>query len=256
MTTLQEAARQRRLKKLAKKQRRVSTACREDRRLVERLARLRARCTGLRAAAARAEAVLGRAAAHPMGRAARDAQNALDLVGRAAGDAAHARLAARDGPLRHAEFAARDPRLGQGAFARLGGPLPRAAVGQVRVLRRRGDAAGHAEAQGPAPVRALLAAGHARGRGAARRRVAGALRPGADAEACASPATAFARARTPLAPLRLDSRVGSAASETWASLRGMTPLRATRRGPRRPSSGRANCSCCRVLASFAVDHSP
>ena len=40
---------------------------------------------------------------------------------------------------------------------------------------------------------------------------------------------AFARARTPLAPLRLDSRVGSAASETWASLRGMTPLRATQR---------------------------
>ena len=40
---------------------------------------------------------------------------------------------------------------------------------------------------------------------------------------------AFARARTPLAPLRLDSRVGSAASETWASLRGMTPLRASAR---------------------------
>ena len=177
---------------------------------------------GLRAAAARAEAVLARAAPHPMGRAARDAQNALDLVGRAAGDAAHARLAARDGPLRHADFAARDARFGQGAVARLGGPLPRTAVGQVRVLRQnRGR--GHAEAKGPAPVRALLAAGHARGGRAARRRVAGALRRGAHRSAALRRRRA-ARARTPLAPRAWTRAWGRPPPETRA--RG-EPLRAS-----------------------------
>ena len=70
-------------------------------------------------------------------------------VGR--GDAAHARLAARDGPLRHADFAARDA-CSDKAPLRLR-VLPRTAV--VKSASFAKTAAEDTPAQGPAPVRAL-----------------------------------------------------------------------------------------------------
>ena len=229
VTTLQEAARKRRLKKLAKRQRRVSTACREDRRLVERLARLRGTMHRAFARQQRARKPYW-LEPPPIQWAVPPATPKTPSISWAAPLAMPRTPASRPGTGRSATPTSRPGTRGsdtaplQGWEGLFHEPRSAKSVSFAKTAaedtpKRKGR---------PRSVRFSLPD-----------TPEAVVRPGGASpalfDAAPTPKSvrfagdAFARARTPLAPLRLDSRVGSAASETWASLRGMTPLRATQR---------------------------
>jgi hypothetical protein len=230
VTTLQEAARQRRLKKLAKKQRRVSTACREDRRLVERLARLRGTMHRAFARQQRARKPYW-VEPPPIQWAVPPATPKTPSISWAAPLAMPRTPASRPGTGRSATPGSRPGTRGsdkaplqgwEGLFhePRSARSVSFAAAATPRATPKRKGRPRSVRFSLPDTPEAVV-------------------RPGGASPALFDPAPTpksvrfagdvFTRARTPLAPLRLDSRVGSAASETWASLRGMTPLRAPAR---------------------------
>ena len=230
VTTLQEAARQRRLKKLAKKQRRVSTACREDRRLVERLARLRGTMHRAFARQQRARKPYW-VEPPPIQWAVPPATPKTPSISWAAPLAMPRTPASRPGTGRSATPNSRPGTRGsdkaplqgwEGLFhePRSAKAVSFAAAAPPRATPKRKGRPRSVRFSLPDTPEAVARPG-----GASPALFAAAPTP----KSVRFAGDAFARARTPLAPLRLDSRVGSAASETWASLRGMTPLRATQR---------------------------
>ena len=284
VTTLQEAVRKRRLKKLAKRQRRVSTACREDRRLVERLARLRGTMHRAFARQQRARKPYW-VEPPPIQWAVPPATPKTPSISWAAPLAMPRTPASRPGtgrsatpnsrpgtrgsdkaPLQGWEGLFHEPRSARSvSFAAAetprATPNSRPGTGRSATPGSRPGTRGSDKAplQGweglfhePRSAKSVSFAAAATPRDTPKRKSRprsvrfslpdtpeAVVRPGGASpalfDAAPTPKSvrfagdAFARARTPLAPLRLDSRVGSAASETWASLRGMTPLRATQR---------------------------
>jgi hypothetical protein len=212
VTTLQEAARQRRLKKLAKKQRRVSTACREDRRLVERLARLRGTMHRAFARQQRARKPYW-VEPPPIQWAVPPATPKTPSISWAA-------------PLAMPRTPTTNNLQGwEGLFheqpqQRSAKSVSFAAAATPQDTPKRKSRPRSVRFSLPDTPEAVARPG-----GASPALFDAAPTP----KSVRFAGDAFARARTPLAPLRLDSRVGSAASETWASLRGMTPLRASAR---------------------------
>ena len=230
VTTLQEAARQRRLKKLAKKQRRVSTACREDRRLVERLARLRGTMHRAFARQQRARKPYW-VEPPPIQWAVPPATPKTPSISWAAPLAMPRTPASRPGTGRSATPNSRPGTRGsdkaplqgwEGLFhePRSARSVSFAAAETPRATPKRKGRPRSVRFSLPDTPEAVARPG-----GASPALFDAAPTP----KSVRFAGDAFTRARTPLAPLRLDSRVGSAASETWASLRGMTPLRATQR---------------------------